>query len=366
MKLGLIYHQFVRAGGLENYLIEFAARLQGAGHELHIVTARVADDVKAKLNAQWHLLKRPPSPLLRLAHFDRAAAAAAKSLPVDTTIGFGRTSKHDWHRAGGGCHAIYSKLLPWWKRYTVKNLLELHLEKKLYQGGGTQHFVMNSAQVVRQIEAHYPAARGKCHVVHTAVDTQQYRPADDRAAHRAQVCQTLQTDASKPVCLFVSLSHRRKGLDALLHAWQGMDATLWIAGRALDARYRGLIERLGIADKVRALPPTSNIAALYQAADWFVHPTLYDACANTALQSMACGLPGLISINDGATDHVRDGENGFLLQEPANAEALRASIQQALAVPEDQRLAMGARARETMLPHTWDAHVACWMKLLQA
>ncbi len=366
MKLGLIYHQFVRAGGLENYLIEFATRLRGAGHELHIVTTRVADDEKPMLDAQWHMLPRPPTSMLRIWHFDRVAGRRAKQLPVEATIGFGRTTVHDFHRAGGGCHAIYSKLLPWWKRFSAKNLLELHLEKKLYQSGGTGAFVMNSSQVVRQMEQHYPAARGRCHVIHTAVDTERFKPAEKRTSHRAQVSQALKTDPSKPAVLFVSMGHRRKGLDALLHAWQRIDATLWITGRPLDARYKGMIMRLGIAEKVRALPPTSNVAALYQAADWFVHPTLYDACANTVLQSMACALPGLISVNDGAIDHVRDGENGFLLPQPMDADDLASTISKAIALPEDQRFALGARARETMLPLTWDAHVACWMKLLSA
>ena len=49
MKLALIYHQFIRSGGLENYLIEFATRLSAAGHEVELVTARIAPEVQAKL-----------------------------------------------------------------------------------------------------------------------------------------------------------------------------------------------------------------------------------------------------------------------------------------------------------------------------
>lgn len=366
MKIGLIYHQFVRAGGLENYLIEFATRLAAAGHELHIVTSQIATDVKEKLPATWHSVGLVPTKALRLMHFDLAAAAMARTLPVDVSIGFGRTSTHRFHRAGGGAHAIYSKLLPWWKRFTVKNLIELSLEKKLYTAGHTQHFVMNSAEVMRDIEELYPECEGRCSVIHTAVDTTNYKPAADRAQQRAAACAQLKTDASKPVGLFVSLSHRRKGLDALLTAWKDIDATLWIAGKTLGKRYRRRIAELGIADKVRALPPVRDLVPLYQAADWFVHPTQYDACANTALQSMACGLPGLISVNDGVIDLVRDSENGFLLHEPQNAEALREALQSAFQLNPDQRDAMGVAARETMLPLTWDAHVAKWMKLISA
>ncbi|MDB6074404.1 MAG: hypothetical protein JWO89_2044, partial [Verrucomicrobiaceae bacterium] len=87
MKIGLIYHQFLHAGGLENYLIEFASRLQAAGHELHIATSRLAPDVATKLKAQWHMLPRPPVATLRMWHFNRAATKAIKDLPTDVNIG---------------------------------------------------------------------------------------------------------------------------------------------------------------------------------------------------------------------------------------------------------------------------------------
>jgi glycosyltransferase involved in cell wall biosynthesis len=289
-----------------------------------------------------------------------------KSLPVDVSIGFGRTTAHDFHRAGGGCHALYSRLLPWYKRYTAKNLLELALERKLYNSGRTKHFIMNSARVVAQMQGLYAGARDKCSVIYTAVDTEVFKAATHRDGHREITCRTMHTDATKPVALFVSLSHRRKGLDTLLEAWRGIDATLWIAGRPLNAHYQSLIERYGIKDKVRALPPTSDLTGLYQAADWFVHPTLYDACANTVLQSMACGLPGIISVQDGAIDHIRDGENGFALYHPAKPDELHRRLQDALTTPADQRAAMSAAARETMLPFTWDAHVSEWMKVINS
>lgn len=367
MKIGLVYHQFLHAGGLENYLIEFASRLSAAGHELHIATSRLAPDVQKKLAvAQWHMIPRPPTPTLRMWHFNQAAQKIIKDLPTDVNIGFGRTTVHDLHRAGGGCHALYSRLLPWWKRYEPKNLLELALERKLYNGGRTRQFIMNSARVAAQIQGIYPGARDKCGVIYTAVDTKVFKPAEHRQSHRELVCRSLGTDSSKPVGLFVSLSHRRKGLDNLLQAWTGVDATLWIAGRQLNKHYLGLIEKLGLAAKVRAIPPTNTLSDLYQAADWFVHPTLYDACANTVLQSMACELPGVISAQDGAVDHIRDGQNGVMLYHPAKIPELRDRINAAFAVPEAERAAMGAQARATMLPLTWDAHVGEWMKAIES
>jgi UDP-glucose:(heptosyl)LPS alpha-1,3-glucosyltransferase len=366
MKLGLIYHQYRLAGGLEKYLVEFTRRLRAAGHDLHVLTSEVADNVRQSLDVKWHEVPRPKgSPLMRLWHFDKVARREALALPVQATIGFGRTTVHDLHRAGGGAHAMYSRLLPWYKRYSPKNLLELRLEKQLYQGNGTSTFVFNSARVMAQISGLYPASLEKGHVIYTPVDCETFRPAEDRKKHREAICQQLKTDPWRPIGLFVSLSHRRKGLDTLLKAWKGLDATLWIVGKPLGPEWLKQIETLGLKDRIRALPVSNELPALYQAADWFVHPTQYDACANTVLQSMAAGLPGLISTQDGAVDHVNDGENGFLMRSPRDPAAVHALLKQAFELDPDARAEMGRRARETMLPHTWEAHLAGWMPRIQ-
>lgn len=365
MRLGLIYHQFVPRGGLEGYLIDFAARLNEAGHELDIVTGDIAPEVKLKIRATWHRIPLiQGSPLLRMWQFDREAGQMAADLAVDATIGFGRTTTHDLHRAGGGCHRVYSEMLPVWKRWHVKNRLELHLEKQLYTSGRTRRFITNSAQVAGQLQAAYGTDRGLFRVIHTAVDCERFRPAQDRAALREKVCEQLRSDASRPVFLFVSLSHRRKGLDVLLDIWPEVDADLWIVGKPPAARHVRRIRKLGIEKKIRCIAAQSNLTSIYQTADWFIHPTLYDACANTVLQSMASGLSGLISVNDGAVDFLQEGKNGFLLSQPQDAAAVLATVRKALGSGPDDRAMMGAAARETMLPLTWEAHLSKWLDVL--
>jgi glycosyltransferase involved in cell wall biosynthesis len=368
MKIGLIYHQYRPAGGLEKYLIEFTRRLAAAGHEMQVMTSRVDAAVRAALpGVQWHEVSSPRGlPIMKLWHFDHIASTEVKRLPVDFTIGFGRTTVHDFHRAGGGVHALYSRLLPWYKRWSLKNLMELSLEKRLYQGQTTGHFIFNSARVMAQAQGLYPNARERGSVIYTAVESAQFRPAEDRHTLRDQVCAELNTDRRKPIGLFVSLSHRRKGLHTLLQAWRGIDATLWIAGKPLTPEWQQQISVLGLEARVRALPVTNDLTRLYQAADWFVHPTLYDACANTVLQSMCCGLPGLISTQDGAVDHIRDGQNSFLMPRPQQAEDLQTLLKRAFALDEEQRQSIGQQARATMLPLTWENHLAGWERLFNA
>jgi len=278
---------------------------------------------------------------------------------------------HDFHRAGGGCHRYFSDhVLHPLKRASAKNRVELALERELYTSGKTRHFVVNSEMVAEQLREAYGLDAGRISVIHTAVDAGRFRPAEN-AEHKAQLrAEFGGADApGGPVFLFVSMNHRRKGLDALLQAWPqaaAEDAQLWIVGPQLVPRYRKLLQAAGTAgSRVRCFVKPPDLVPFYQAADFFVHPTLYDACANTVLQSMACGLPGIISENDGARQFVVEGENGLLLPHPADPKEIAEKMVRMGAISPEGRATMATRARQTALPLTWQAHIARWMGVFE-
>lgn len=366
MKLALIHPQIIRSTAVETFLIEFAKRLVTAGHELTYITSLTTPEIGAMLPGRWELLPRiRGSATMRMWHFNRLAPRAATEARVDLSIGFGRTCAQDIHRNGTGTHRLYGNLLPFWQRYSVRHLFELHLERRLYTGRETRRFVTSSARVASQLQGIYGTDGERFTILPPPVETALFKPAENRANVREVLCRKFNTDAAKPVLLFISLSHRRRGLEPLLEALKSMDATLWIAGKGLNAAQRDFVNRNDLASRVRALPVTSNLVELYQAADWFVHPTQYDAFSNTVLQSMACGLPGLVSVMDGAVDHIRNGENGFMLYHPQQPRELASRIQEALSLGETQWQALSNAARETVLPRTWERHMEEWGELLK-
>ena len=367
MKIGLIHHQIIRGTAVETFLMEFAKRLAAEGHEPVYITTLTTPEIGASLPGRWELVPRlRGSGAARQWLFDRQAPQIARQAGVDLTIGFGRTTVQDIHRNGTGCHRLYGQLLPVWQRFSFRHLLELHLEKKLYNSTRTKHFVTSSPRVAAQLQGIYHTPGDRFRILPLPVESQVFKPAENRASQRELVCRKLQTDPSKPVLLFVSLSHRRRGLESLLEALQTLDATLWIVGKGLSADHLRQIASLGIGGKIRNVPVTNQLVEIYQSADWFVHPTQYDAYSNTVLQSMACGLPGVVSVMDGAVDHIKNGENGFMLYHPQQPVELAARIQEALDLDEPARAAMGACARESVLPLTWDTHMAEWSMLIES
>lgn len=361
MKLALLHHQIIRGTGVETFLIEFTRRLVAAGHEITCVTTLTTPEIGASLPVRWELLPRiRGSATMRMWHFNRLAPRAALQAGVDLSIGFGRTCTQDIHRNSVGCHRLYGNLLPLWQRYSVRHLYELYLERRLHAGRGTRRFVVGSARVAAQLQGIYGTAGERYHVLPPPVDCELFKPAENRMNTRELLCHKLQTDHAKPVLLFISLNHHRRGLEPLLEAMRQNDATLWIAGKGLNATQRTFIQQHGLAKRIRAVPVTMSLVELYQSADWFVHPTQYDAFSMTVLQSLACGLPGIVSVMDGSVDHIRNGENGLMLYHPAQPEELASRIQEALSLKQESWRSLSQAARDTVMPLTWERHMESW------
>ncbi|MGI9239867.1 MAG: glycosyltransferase family 4 protein [Verrucomicrobiales bacterium] len=360
MKIALIYEKFISRGGLENYLYSFANQLVENGHHLSVITGATDTETEGLRNTELHRLPRNS-----LTEFSHGAENLLAQLQFDVSIGFGRTVAHDLHRAGGGCHRYYSDhILHPLKRSSRKNRSELLLEKELYTSGKTRHFVVNSQMVADQLEEAYSLSPDRISVIRTAVDAQRFRPASSQDELGA--LRTVANDGA-PIFLFVSMNHRRKGLDALLRAWLmvSADAQLWVVGPELSGRHLRFIKKTGISDRVRSFVMPDDIVPFYQAADFFIHPTLYDASANTVLQSMACGLPGIISAHDGGRQFVEEGRTGLLLPHPSDPDEIAQKVTKMLETPEPRRQKMGDLSRKKMLEQTWDKHVSDWESLLE-
>ena len=71
-----------------------------------------------------------------------------------------------------------------------------------------------------------------------------------------------------------------------------------------------------------------------------------------ALDAMAASLPVVLSGNVGAKDLVRDGVNGFVVGDPADAAAVAGRFARLLDAGLRQR--MGQEAFRTACGHSWD------------
>ncbi len=116
-----------------------------------------------------------------------------------------------------------------------------------------------------------------------------------------------------------------------------------------DGPYRGSLETAtrdaSISSRTHMLGRVSerDLHAWYEAADLFVHPSLYEGSSLVTLEAMAHRRPVVATTAGGLPDKVRPGVNGWLVA-PGQASALAAAISGAIGQA-DRFAAMGAAAR---------------------
>lgn len=171
----------------------------------------------------------------------------------------------------------------------------------------------------------YRARPGQVHVVPPGVDTDVFRPADDRLRTRREL-------GGGRLLLFVGRLQPLKGPDLAVRTLAALDAhlpddgvptRLVVVGGASGNGHgtvdppalRRLADQLGVADRVALLAPRSHrdLAPLYRAADALIMPSRSESFGLVALEAQASGTPVVGADVGGLDDILRHG-GGTLVQ----------------------------------------------------
>ena len=210
-----------------------------------------------------------------------------------------------------------------------------------------------SRQAARQLEEHFQRAGAA--VIPNAVDAEKFRPAA-REQERSSARRRLGFADADFVLLLIGNDWKNKGLDALLRAMAAgadLPLRLQVVGGDDAAPYQSLLAQLGLRDRVRFADPCADVLPFYAAADAYAGPSLEDAFGLPVLEAMACGLPVITSARSGVSELIRDGVDGFVLEDGADATGLAQRIRQ---LCQDAGLCrrIGENAARTAQAHTWD------------
>ena len=125
-------------------------------------------------------------------------------------------------------------------------------------------------------------------------------------------------------------------------------------GGALTRQLRDLVHALDLDEHVMFTGWREDIPSVMKCVDIFVHcPTTYiEGLARTCLETMAVGIPAVVSENGGMPDAVENGVTGFVVP-PGNIQAMAESVL-TLLENEAQCHEFGERAR-TRIEHLFDA-----------
>jgi UDP-glucose:(heptosyl)LPS alpha-1,3-glucosyltransferase len=343
-----------RKGGLQVWTRQFIEWLAGQGHQVHLICQQDKSG-NVVSPARVHFLSASGR-----SEFAAAAEALVKQLDVDVThdMGFGWYS--DIHHSHVGSPAAFRKvfesLRPWYLRIgrrSIAALLPRNREtKRLVARQLSSHdretlFIALSRRIISDFETLHGIPRDQIELVPNGVDAHRCSPGTE--VDRRQIRASMGINSDETVLLQVAHDHRLKGVPALLRAGatllrNGNECRIVVVGGKPSRRTLKLAKQLGIEANVLFAGKTDNTVPFYQMADVYVHATHYDACSLSVLEAMACGLPVITTLQNGAADMIEHGRDGFVFDRQDTA-ALDSCLEKLRDRDVRQQMALAARQR---------------------
>jgi UDP-glucose:(heptosyl)LPS alpha-1,3-glucosyltransferase len=227
------------------------------------------------------------------------------------------------------------------------------LEQGFYRSARLRR-VISPAQVLKDdLVESYGIEPERIVVAHAGVDAETFG-SEQRAARRQEARAALGLREGEFWFLFAGTDWVRKGMLTVHAALREVpEARLLAVGPYDPASWRRDATRLGIAERIRYLPPRPDILFYFAAADALVAPSVLEPFGLIPLEAMACGLPVIISRPMGVAE-IASAEDAVILERAEDAQELAGAMRR---VMQDEslraRLATNASRRARM--HPWDA-----------
>ena len=194
-------------------------------------------------------------------------------------------------------------------------------------------------------------------VIHRGVDPAVFDPARVGPDRQVRLLRAWRVQDGQTTLVLPGRLTRWKGQAVLIEALarmrhQGAVAVLVGAdqGRArYAAELAALAERLGVGDRLRIVGDCEDMPAALSLSDVVVNAsTDPEAFGRVVIEAQAMARPVIATDHGGAVETVAHGETGWRVP-PGDADALATALDHALGLSQEERAALGARARASVL-----------------
>ncbi|TSA11185.1 MAG: glycosyltransferase family 1 protein [Deltaproteobacteria bacterium] len=246
------------------------------------------------------------------------------------------------------------------KRMSLFDYATAWAEKKLVTNKRCRRFLAVSNLAKEKFLQEYKNVNpDKVQVIHPGVDIQRFQGLD-RQLCRQEIRRHFGIDFTEMVILFVSMNFDIKGLDKLMMGlakfkskYPSEKFRLLVVGKGDADKYGRLAQNLGIKDHVifTGVVQKENLDRIYLACDIFSMLSKFDTFGMSVLEAMSASLPVIISGNVGATDLVKEGVNGFVVENTSESNEISHKITWLFNA--DKRTSMAKEAYNTALSNSW-------------
>ena len=357
-KIAIVIPKYGLLGGAERFVYELTERLSlNEKYDFHVFTNRW---LPGSDRITFHKV-----PIIRFPRFLTTISFAWFANRKISKINFDLVHTHDriFDADIFTMHGIPHRI---WVHEVRKKSMSLFdratcwAEKRLVNNTRCKILLPVSSLTKEKFLQEYRIEPEKLQVIHPGVNIEKFQKFD-REHCRKEIREQFKINPSDIVILFVSMNFEIKGLDYVMDAvgkaktsYPSQNIKLLVVGKGDYKKYSNLAQKAGIKENVIfAGVHKENLEKIYLASDIFMMLSRFDTFGMTVLEAMAASLPVIISSNVGAKDLVREGENGFVIEDTSNADMICEKIGSML--DSKTRNTMAKEACDTALSNNWDA-----------
>jgi len=342
-----------RWGGLEFWADRWTKWLIKRGHEVHVAAFDISPDGAAP-GVVPHVLPRASGRLARAAEVEKFIQQQGPYIVHDLGVGW----RYDILQPQAGSRRTSARQdllsLSRWARFK-RRLSPWHARRKRefralewrQFGSGSGTVIAVSRLVQADLRRRYNLDPSRIKLVYNGIDLPRLTGLNPQLC-RDDLRRSLRLQ-EEVLFLFAGNNFRLKGLGPTLEALSllkkaGRSCHLAVVGRGQGEEYQAKARRLGVFDRVTFHGYVNDVKPFFFGADAFVLPTFHDACSLVVGEAWACGLPVITSRFNGAAELMTSGVQGWVLNDPRDAEELARRMESLL--DPGLRKTMSAAARE--------------------
>ena len=206
------------------------------------------------------------------------------------------------------------------------------------------------------IRTRHGVAEARLRVIPRGVDPRHFDPGLVGTERLERLRKAWNLPEGRPIIMLPARVTRWKGQMVLVEAMARLpgDSLALLVGDAEErpafkAELLARIESLGLTDRVQLVGHAHDMPAALMLADVVIHAsTDAEAFGRTVIEAQAMARPVIASDLGAPRETVAEGVTGWRTP-PGDAAALAEAISKALAMPTEERAALGARARAAVL-----------------